>query len=58
MNSTEVQLAPPPQKPCPKCSRPANALLFLGVQPDGWVCEHCRVWFHDDGALIAGVVIY
>jgi hypothetical protein len=32
---------------CPECGNGLKVLLFLGVEPDGFVCEICRVWFDD-----------
>lgn len=36
---------------CPKCKTPMSPLLFMGVQPDGWVCPKCSLYFSskDDG---------
>lgn len=32
-------------KTCPRCG---NVLLFLGVQPDGYVCTNCKLYYNDD----------
>ena len=42
-------------RPCPVCTPKLGhdvmmrVLLFLGVQPDGWVCDLCRGWFIEEG---------
>jgi ssDNA-binding Zn-finger/Zn-ribbon topoisomerase 1 len=30
---------------CPKCGTVMQVLLFMGVQPDGWVCPECHLYF-------------
>ena len=29
---------------CPQCGHDLKVMLFLGVEPDGFVCEICKVW--------------
>jgi len=36
------------EKKCPECGRELKVLLFLGVEPDGFVCEACKVWFEPE----------
>lgn len=31
--------------PCPKCGAVMQVLLFMGVQPEGWVCPECHLFF-------------
>jgi rubredoxin len=33
------------EQKCPECGHELKILLFLGVEPDGFVCEICKVWF-------------
>lgn len=40
-------------KPCPHCGAPMRPMLFMGVQPDGYVCDVCSVWCTDDGQPLA-----
>ena len=40
---------------CPKCGADLRQLLFMNIQPDGWVCDHCHVWFADSGQPLAKV---
>lgn len=30
---------------CPDCQSELRVLLFMGVQPDGYVCEKCKILF-------------
>ena len=48
---------PPPPLQCPTCDVPLQALLFMGVQPDGYVCPGCGGYFGEDGKRLASVVI-
>jgi len=41
---------------CPKCNAEVQVLLFMGVQPDGFVCEKCRTYFAPDGTALAKVI--
>ena len=41
---------------CPQCGKVLKVLLFMGVQPDGYVCERCEVWFNDDLKPLARVL--
>jgi hypothetical protein len=43
-------------KQCPTCSDTLRVLLFLDVQPDGYVCERCKVWFDDELKPLAQVM--
>jgi hypothetical protein len=45
MNSEEIMAKLLP-KDCPRCSQPLQVLLFLGVQPDFYVCPQCAIAFH------------
>jgi len=44
------------EKQCPKCSEVLRVLLFLGVQPDGLVCQQCHIWYTDDLQPLAYVI--
>lgn len=36
----------PQDKPsCPKCETLMQVLLFMGIQPEGYVCPKCHVLF-------------
>jgi len=37
-----------PQPTCPTCNKhdEVRSLYFMGVQPDGYVCQRCSQWFH------------
>jgi hypothetical protein len=40
--------APPPSRhapECPKCGTTLETLLFMGVQPDGFTCSKCSLYF-------------
>ena len=41
---------------CPQCGSILKVLLFLGVQPDGYVCETCKLWYSDDLKPLAAVI--
>jgi hypothetical protein len=43
---------------CPKCGAPVSVLLFMGVQPDGFVCtnDKCRLYYSPDGEPLARVL--
>ena len=41
---------------CPKCGEVLKVLLFMGVQPDGYVCERCELWFNDELEPLARVI--
>src|SRR5712692_2282165 len=32
---------------CPACGKVLEGLLFLGVQPDGYVCPMCQIHYDD-----------
>lgn len=46
---------------CPLCEKNdrVKSLLFMGVQPDGYVCERCSLYFDmfEDGAQALATVI-
>jgi len=44
------------EKQCPYCQTVLNVLLFLGIQPDGYVCPECRIWFDDTMKALAKVI--
>lgn len=33
---------------CPTCKTELQTLLFLGIEPDGYVCPTCKVLFHPE----------
>jgi DNA-directed RNA polymerase subunit RPC12/RpoP len=35
-------------KRCPTCGSILKVLLFLGVQPDGYVCKRCHTYYAED----------
>jgi len=35
-------------KLCPKCKHEMQALLFMGVQLEGYVCPHCKILYPVD----------
>lgn len=41
---------------CPKCRVPMHQMLFMGVQPDGWVCPVCKTYHSDEGRPLALVL--
>jgi hypothetical protein len=41
---------------CPQCGSLLKVLWFLGVQPDGYVCEPCQIWLTDDLQPLAQVI--
>lgn len=43
-------------KVCPQCGCALKVLLFLGVTPDGYVCEACRLYVSDDLQPLAHVI--
>jgi tRNA(Ile2) C34 agmatinyltransferase TiaS len=47
---------PPEHGVCPQCGSQTNALLFMGVQPDGYVCPKCKLWIAPDGTPLAVVI--
>jgi len=49
---------PKEEKTCPQCGEIMKVLLFLGVQPDGYVCERCEVWFNDELKPLAQVLFW
>jgi hypothetical protein len=44
------------EKTCPQCGQVLKVLLFMGVQPDGYVCERCELYFNDDLKPLARVL--
>jgi hypothetical protein len=45
-----------PVKYCPDCDIPLDTLLFLGIEPDGYVCSNCHVFFTDELKPLAIVI--
>ena len=43
-------------KTCPQCGEPLNELLLLGVQPDGYVCTTCKLYYSEDLQPLARMV--
>ena len=41
---------------CPTCGEVLKVLLFMGVTPDGYVCEQCQVWFTPDLQPLAKII--
>ena len=41
---------------CPECGNELKVLLFLGVEPDGFVCEICKVWIDDELKPLAKIL--
>jgi hypothetical protein len=49
--------APPEPKLCPQCGHELDVLLFMDVQPDGYVCKPCgRLYGLNDLAPGARVI--
>ena len=46
----------PPDMKCPQCGHDLKVMLFLGVEPDGFVCEICEVWFDDELKPLAEIL--
>jgi hypothetical protein len=36
------------EKKCPQCSEALKVLLFLGITPDGYVCDRCHLYYSED----------
>jgi hypothetical protein len=51
-------MTPLPNAPkvCPRCGAVLETLLFLGVQPDGYVCATCQLYYTDNLKPIARVI--
>lgn len=45
-----------PQPHCPQCGNELNVLLFMGKQPDGYVCDRCGVWLSENLKRLAHVI--
>ena len=43
-------------KHCPACGAVLRALLFLGVQPDGYVCRHCQTYYSESLQPLALII--
>lgn len=41
---------------CPDCGVPMDTLLFMGIQPEGFICPKCRTLFSDSGVPTATVI--
>jgi hypothetical protein len=46
------------QLQCPQCKEPLQVLLFMGTEPDGFVCPKCEVWYSDKLQPLAKVLRY
>jgi DNA-directed RNA polymerase subunit RPC12/RpoP len=44
------------EKRCPECGEALKVLLFLGITPDGYVCERCKLYYNDDLRSLARVI--
>jgi len=33
---------------CPQCNTVLQVMLFLGVEPDGFVCPECKIYYGVD----------
>jgi transcription initiation factor IIE alpha subunit len=44
------------EKNCPQCGEALKVLLYLGITPDGYVCERCHIYYSDDLKPLAYVV--
>lgn len=36
------------EEDCPDCGEPMEVMLFMGVQPDFYVCKKCQRAFHPE----------
>ena len=43
-------------KNCPDCGEPLKRFLFMGVDPDGWICDKCHIYFTDKMKPLATVI--
>lgn len=43
-------------KQCPLCGAVLKVLFFLGLTPDGYVCEQCHIYYTEDLQPLALVV--
>lgn len=55
--STWEEQAPTHTKTCPACNAPLKVLLFLGITPDGYVCETCQTYYNDDLKPLARMLV-
>ena len=44
-------------KTCPQCGQILQVLLFLGITPDGYVCEACHMYFSEDLKPLAHIIV-
>jgi hypothetical protein len=44
----EQPVVAPEIRPCPECGNGMQEILFMGTQPDGWVCSGCHKLFPPD----------
>lgn len=44
------------EQQCPQCGSVLKALLFLGITPDGYVCDRCHIYYSEDLKPLAHVV--
>lgn len=38
------------------CHEELKVLLFMGIEPDGYVCQKCKIYFSEDLEPIAYVI--
>jgi len=43
-------------KTCPQCGEVLKTLLFMGLQPDGYVCDQCQVHYSDELKPLAHII--
>ena len=43
-------------KTCPQCGKVLKTLLFMGLQPDGYVCDTCQVHYSDELKPLAHII--
>lgn len=41
---------------CKQCGQPVKVLLFMGLQPDGFVCDHCHLYYSEDMKIIGTII--
>jgi ribosomal protein S27AE len=44
------------QKKCPQCGEALKVLLFLGITPDGYVCDRCQILYSENFQPLAHVI--
>lgn len=48
MVTSHEEKKPIPARSCPRCNTSMEVLLFLGIQPDFYVCPVCKIAFSLD----------